>query len=92
MAVMPEGFGDGVHGVNVPGRKALAGDGDPGRRGADGFAPGGPRQIAVVTEAPDHSPAGLRSVYTMLGTYLAGRTDPDESTLTSGMASFELIR
>ncbi|XTZ13462.1 hypothetical protein ACQSSU_18200 [Micromonospora echinospora] len=50
------------------------------------------RQIAVVTEASDRSPAGLRSVYTMLGTYLAGRTDPDESTLTSVMASFELIR
>ncbi|MEH1017035.1 hypothetical protein V6U90_28545 [Micromonospora sp. CPCC 206060] len=50
------------------------------------------RQIAVVTEAPDYSPTGLRSVYTMLGTCLAGRADPDESTLTSVMASFELIR
>ena len=50
------------------------------------------RQLAVVTEAPDRSPAGLRSVYTMLGTYLADRTEVDEPTLTSVMASFELIR
>ena len=49
------------------------------------------RQLAVVTEAPDRSPAGLRSVYTMLGTHLAVRTDLDEPTLTSAMASFALV-
>jgi hypothetical protein len=45
-------------------------------------------RLAVVAGAPDASPAGLRSVFTLIGTCLAERAALDEPVLTDAIASF----
>lgn len=44
--------------------------------------------LVVSTEAGDHSPAGLRSVYTLIGSFLAARLEQDEPGIKNTIASF----
>lgn len=48
------------------------------------------RQVAVATEASDWSPAGLRSIYALVGTYLADRRYFDDPVVTAMISSFTL--
>jgi len=48
------------------------------------------RQVAVATEAEDWSPAGVRSVYTLVGTYLADHSAVDEPLVMETISSFQL--
>ncbi|HEY0452421.1 hypothetical protein [Actinophytocola sp.] len=48
------------------------------------------RQLAVTTEGTDRSPAGVRSVYALVGSCLTERADIDEHVLTEMISSFTL--
>jgi hypothetical protein len=45
-------------------------------------------QLVVSTEAEDRSAAGFRSVYTLVGTFLADRLEEDEPVLKGIVSSF----
>jgi len=48
------------------------------------------RRLVVTTEAGDHGPTGIRSVYTLIGTCLRERADIDEHDLTEMISSFTI--
>jgi hypothetical protein len=45
-------------------------------------------QLIVAVAAEDFSPAGLRSLYVLLGTFLAARTEDDEPIVKAVISSF----
>ena len=48
-------------------------------------------QLVLATEAADLSPAGLRSVYVLVGSHLADRAGTDQPVLVGAMSSFSLV-